>query len=89
MSTQRLIKDIQAGRLTITLTENGHRLDELIAFASRLNPRRGYLFVSRVLGKHIPVRPQRWTVFTPNWPWLSTYVATPLMSSAWPKRLWA
>jgi len=57
MSTQRLIKDIQAGRLTMTLTENGHRLDELIAFASRLNPLRGYLFVSRVLGKHIPVRP--------------------------------
>lgn len=59
MSTQRLIKDIQAGRLTITLAENGHRLDELIAFASRLNPRRGYLFVSRVLGKHIPVRPSK------------------------------
>ncbi|MBQ0832401.1 phosphoribosyltransferase domain-containing protein [Marinobacter sp.] len=59
MSTQRLIKDIQAGRLTIALTENGHRLDELIAFASRLNPRRGYLFVSRVLGKHIPVRPSK------------------------------
>ncbi|MGP9767178.1 phosphoribosyltransferase domain-containing protein [Halomonas sp. AOP13-D3-9] len=59
MSTQRAIKDIQAGRLTLTLTENGHRLDELIAFASRLNPRRGYLFVSRVLGKHIPVRPSK------------------------------
>ncbi|MBT2774989.1 phosphoribosyltransferase domain-containing protein [Halomonas sp. ISL-60] len=59
MSTPRLIKDIQAGRLTLTLTENGHRLDELIAFASRLNPRRGYLFVSRVLGKHIPVRPSK------------------------------
>ena len=57
MSTRRLVKDIQAGRLKITLTENGHRLEELIAFASRLNPLRGYLFVSRVLGKHIPVRP--------------------------------
>jgi adenine/guanine phosphoribosyltransferase-like PRPP-binding protein len=57
MSTRRLVKEIQAGRLTITLTENGHRLDELIAFASRLNPLRSYLFVSRVLGKHIPVRP--------------------------------
>ena len=59
MSVQRVIKDIQAGRLTITMKENGHRLDELIAFASRLNPRRGYLFVSRVLGKHIPVRPSK------------------------------
>lgn len=32
-------------------------LDVLLAFASRQNPRRGYLFVSRVLGKHIPCRP--------------------------------
>lgn len=59
MSTQRMIHDIQAGRLSIQLTDNGHRLDELITFASRLNPRRGYLFVSRVLGKHIPVRPTK------------------------------
>ena len=59
MSTQRVVKEIQAGRLSLTLTENGHRLDELIAFASRLNPRRGYLFVSRVLGKHIPVQPSK------------------------------
>lgn len=59
MSTQGLTHDIQAGRLTIQLTDNGHRLDELISFASRLNPRRGYLFVSRVLGKHIPVRPTK------------------------------
>lgn len=59
MSTQSIIHDIQAGRLAIQLTDNGHRLDELIAFASRLNPRRGYLFVSRVLGKHIPVRPTK------------------------------
>ena len=59
MSTQSIIHDIQAGRLAIQLTDNAHRLDELIAFASRLNSRRGYLFVSRVLGKHIPVRPTR------------------------------
>ncbi|WP_162500863.1 phosphoribosyltransferase domain-containing protein [Modicisalibacter coralii] len=59
MSTQNMIHGIQAGRLTLELTDNGHRLDELLAFASRLNPRRGYLFVSRVLGKHIPVRPTK------------------------------
>lgn len=50
---------IQSGVLDLTLTENGHRLDELLTFASRRNPRRGYLFVSRVLGKHIPVRPSK------------------------------
>lgn len=57
MATHTLELPIQAGRLSLCLTENAHRLDELLAFASRLNPRRGYLFVSRVLGKHIPVRP--------------------------------
>ena len=32
-------------------------LDSLCAFAVRANPRRGFLIVSRVLGKHLPVRP--------------------------------
>ena len=48
---------ICAGTLELTLHEQGERLEELLAFGSRLNPRRGYLFISRVLGKHIPVRP--------------------------------
>lgn len=34
-------------------------LDELLGFASRANPRRPYLFVSKVLGRHIPCRPSR------------------------------
>lgn len=33
------------------------RLHELCGFASRHNPKRGFLFVSRVLGKHLPVKP--------------------------------
>lgn len=48
---------LQSGELSMTLTHGAERLGELLAFASRLNPRRGYLHVSRVLGKHIPVRP--------------------------------
>ncbi len=31
---------------------------DLIGFAERINPRRAFLFVSKVLGRHIPVRPQ-------------------------------
>jgi hypothetical protein len=31
--------------------------DDLFVVASRYNPRRGYIFVSKVLGKHWPVRP--------------------------------
>ncbi|MBC7502826.1 MAG: phosphoribosyltransferase domain-containing protein, partial [Herminiimonas sp.] len=34
-------------------------LDALIGFAARANARRGFLFVSKVLGKHWPVAPQR------------------------------
>lgn len=39
-------------------TEAGHfPLDDLIGFAARANPKRGFLFLSKVLGKHWPVRP--------------------------------
>lgn len=59
MATSITHVPLQAGDLALQLTENGHRLDELLAFASRQNPRRGYLFVSAVLGKHLPVRPSK------------------------------
>ena len=32
-------------------------LDQLLDFAERINPKRAFLFVSKVLGKHIPVQP--------------------------------
>lgn len=48
---------IQAGLLDIETRREDLPLDELLAFASRQNPRRGFLFVSRVLGKHIPCAP--------------------------------
>lgn len=32
-------------------------IDNLVGYGARNNPRRPFLFVSRVLGKHIPVRP--------------------------------
>ena len=32
-------------------------LDDLIGFAARANPKRGFLFMSKVLGKHWPVTP--------------------------------
>ena len=54
---RHIAHQIQAGDLELSLNEGGERLEELMTFASRLNPKRGYLFVSRVLGKHIPVRP--------------------------------
>ncbi|MFB9994560.1 phosphoribosyltransferase domain-containing protein [Deinococcus oregonensis] len=33
-------------------------LDDLLTYAVRRNPKRGFLFVSRVLGKHIPIAPE-------------------------------
>lgn len=50
-------KHIKAGKLSIMLSHGEARLDELLAFASRENHKRGFLFVSKVLGKHIPVKP--------------------------------
>lgn len=52
-----LEKHIQAGRLFLDIESGEDRLDLLTGYASRENPKRGYLFVSKVLGKHIPVRP--------------------------------
>jgi hypothetical protein len=45
------------GRLTLELRRSDWPLDRLCDFAARRNPRRGYLIVSKVLGRHIPVRP--------------------------------
>lgn len=48
---------ILAGCLTLTLRREEWPLDECVTYATRQNPRRLYLFVSKVLGKHWPVRP--------------------------------
>lgn len=34
-----------------------YQLDDLLGFAQRINPKRAFLFVSKVLGRHIPVAP--------------------------------
>lgn len=46
--------DLKTGILHI---ENSPMLSKLVSFGSRINKKRGFLFVSKVLGKHIPVRP--------------------------------
>lgn len=48
---------IQAGCLRLTLHREYWPLEECLTVATRQNPRRLYLFVSKVLGKHWPVRP--------------------------------
>ncbi|MBP2280420.1 pyrimidine operon attenuation protein/uracil phosphoribosyltransferase [Psychrobacter sp. PL19] len=34
-----------------------YQLEDLLGFAQRINPKRAFLFVSKVLGRHIPVTP--------------------------------
>lgn len=42
-----------------TATGSTFALDDLIGFAARANPKRGFLFMSKVLGKHWPVSPSK------------------------------
>ena len=49
--------DLPSGRLSLELERCDWPLDELCGFAVRANPKRGFLFVSKVLGKHLSVRP--------------------------------
>jgi hypothetical protein len=57
LSVSREIQ-LAAGRLILWTTERQWGLDELCDFASRRNPKRGFLIVSRVLGRHLPARPR-------------------------------
>ncbi len=51
--------DLSRGRITVQVNQQHSHwaLDDLLDFAERINPKRAFLFVSKVLGKHIPVAP--------------------------------
>lgn len=48
--------ELSTGTLTV---KPKWALEETIGWGSRINKKRGFLFVSKVLGKHIPVSPQK------------------------------
>lgn len=53
-------KTVELSRGTLSLTyqtTDNYQLDDLLGFAERINPKRAFLFVSKVLGRHIPVAP--------------------------------
>jgi len=50
-------KELSGGTLTVTPTNGTHSLDTLFDIAERRNPKRAFLFVSKVLGRHIPIAP--------------------------------
>ncbi len=49
---------LPTGLLTVKVDAGPFCLDDLIEFAARANRKRGFLFLSKVLGKHWPVTPQ-------------------------------
>jgi hypothetical protein len=52
-----LSAQLKRGRLEVDIDDAIIAPDALFGFAERRNPKRAFLFVSRVLGRHIPVRP--------------------------------
>jgi hypothetical protein len=48
---------LPTGALEVSVTHGEHELDSLLGFAARANAKRGFLFLSKVLGKHWPVKP--------------------------------
>lgn len=52
--------ELPTGLMTLSVDGGGaFPLDDLIGFAARANTRRGFLFLSKVLGKHWPVTPRQ------------------------------
>jgi hypothetical protein len=56
MTLERTVR-LESGRLTLSVATSDWPLDRLCGFAARRNPRRGFLIVSTVLGRHVPARP--------------------------------
>jgi hypothetical protein len=56
--TERTVR-LDTGTLRVRVRESAFDLDALCGFAARHNRKRGFLFLSKVLGKHWPVTPTR------------------------------
>ena len=51
--------ELPTGTLELRVADSEFAPDSLLGFAARDNAKRGFLFLSKVLGKHWPVTPQR------------------------------
>lgn len=49
--------DLPQGRIEVSVERSEMAPDRLFSFATRNNPKRAFLFLSHVLGKHLPVAP--------------------------------
>ncbi|WP_350261657.1 phosphoribosyltransferase domain-containing protein [Pantoea sp. BJ2] len=52
-------RTLSCGSLSVTPTGGISAIDDLFEIAERRNPKRAFLFVSKVLGRHIPVAPEK------------------------------
>lgn len=59
INTQQLSLELNRGRLELHIQAAQLTAEQLFAFAERRNPKRAFLFVSKVLGRHIPVAPSQ------------------------------
>lgn len=57
LSDEAVVVDLPTGRLALHGAP-ADRIGELCDFAARANPKRGFLIVSKVLGRHLPTPPQ-------------------------------
>jgi hypothetical protein len=57
ISPQTIKVELPTGLMELTVDASTFSVDELMGFAARANAKRGFLFLSKVLGKHWPVRP--------------------------------
>jgi orotate phosphoribosyltransferase len=55
--TSSFTVNLQRGTLSVTVNHSLLDAEQLVDFAERRNPKRAFLFVSKVLGRHIPVKP--------------------------------
>ena len=52
------IYDIKAGTLTLTALEERKKLDRILTFASRENPKRHFILINKLLGRYTPTSPR-------------------------------
>lgn len=52
-------KKLSRGTLSIKYKTGKYSINDLFEIAERNNPKRAFLFVSKILGKHIPVSPSK------------------------------
>ncbi len=56
-ASELLAVNLPSGTLKLKIKSSLYAPKDLMDFAVRRNPKRGFLFVSKVLGKHIPISP--------------------------------